>query len=132
MQLRPKRRRRTEINIVPLVDVLIVLIFFFLMTMQFKTLSVLNITPPKLETAGKQTDYDVIQIAIDESGTLFYNNQKLDAEALRVMLELAATQAAPDQNVLVLADENAPLKYVTLVMDECRLVNLEKIRLQTR
>ena len=72
--MRPKRRRRTEINIVPLVDVLIVLIFFFLMTMQFKTLSVLNITPPKLETAGKQKDYDVIQIAIDESGTLFYNN----------------------------------------------------------
>lgn len=132
MQLRPRRRRRIEINIVPLVDVLIVLIFFFLMTMQFKTLNILNITPPKLETAGQSTDYEAIQIAIDKAGTLFYNNQEISEEALRVALTLAINRAQPDQSVLVLADEDAPLKYVTLVMDQCRQANLEKVRLQTR
>jgi len=43
MSVIPKRRRRkAEINIVPLVDVLVVLIFFFLVSMQFRNLNLLN------------------------------------------------------------------------------------------
>ncbi len=55
MSVIPKRRRRkAEINIVPLVDVLVVLIFFFLVSMQFRNLTLLNLTLPKIETAGKE------------------------------------------------------------------------------
>lgn len=47
--LHRKRRRRAEINIVPLVDVLTSLIFFFLLTMQFKEIYAVDITPPSHE-----------------------------------------------------------------------------------
>ena len=51
--LQHKRRKRPELNLVPLIDVLVMLIFFAFVTMQFKSASTLNITLPKVETAGK-------------------------------------------------------------------------------
>ena len=51
--LQQKRRKRPELNLVPLIDVLVMLIFFAFVTMQFKSAATLNITLPKVETAGK-------------------------------------------------------------------------------
>ena len=51
--LQNKRRKRPELNLVPLIDVLVMLIFFAFVTMQFKSAATLNITLPKVETAGK-------------------------------------------------------------------------------
>ena len=48
-----KQRKRPELNLVPLIDVLVMLIFFAFVTMQFKSATTLNITLPKVETAGK-------------------------------------------------------------------------------
>ena len=47
-----RRQRKLYVNIVPLVDVLTVLLFFFIVTMQFKEIKVLNITMPEIKTAG--------------------------------------------------------------------------------
>ena len=69
-----RRRRRPTINIVPLVDVLTVLLFFFLVTMQFKQVSTLNITVPKIETAGKNEIEERIVIAVSPEGE-FYTNR---------------------------------------------------------
>ena len=48
-----RRRRKADINIVPLIDVLTVLIFFFLVSMQFREQLTLNLTLPQVETAGR-------------------------------------------------------------------------------
>jgi hypothetical protein len=51
--LQNKRRKRPELNLVPLIDVLVMLIFFAFVTMQFKSAATLNITLPKVETQVK-------------------------------------------------------------------------------
>lgn len=126
-----KHRRKAEINIVPLIDVLIVLIFFFLMTMQFRDMNVLNITPPKMETAGKSTQTEQIVIAINKEGVFNVNNEEVAEEAIPQILADAAQQD-PKPAILLMADEEVPLKHVTFVMDESRKVKLEKVRLQAR
>lgn len=129
--LTPRRRLKPIINIVPLVDVLIVLIFFFLMTMHFKNLNVLNITPPKVETAGKNEAPENIIIGLDSDGTFYFNNETLSRDELRQALTLAA-QLDKRQSVLVIADEDSLLKNMTTVMDASRQAGLEKVRLQVR
>ena len=62
------RLRKPYVNIVPLVDVLTVLLFFFIVTMQFKQFKVLNITMPEIRTAGINQLDEQIVIAIDEIG----------------------------------------------------------------
>lgn len=132
MSVIPKRRRRkAEINIVPLVDVLVVLIFFFLVSMQFRNLTLLNLTLPKIETAGKEQPTDSLQIGVDVEGQYFLNGQPIAEEDLVAAIEEVA-RVSPDTPVLIMADENSLLRKVTYIMDTARKQGLEKVRLQSR
>ena len=77
-----RRRRRPVINIVPLVDVLTVLLFFFLVTMQFKQVSSLNIMVPKIETAGENVIEEQIVIAVSPEGEFYLNNRAVEKAVL--------------------------------------------------
>ncbi|MGJ8649716.1 MAG: ExbD/TolR family protein [Opitutaceae bacterium] len=131
MSLVNRRRRQPTINIVPLVDVLTVLLFFFLVTMQFKQVSTLNITVPKIETAGKNDIKEQIVIAISPEGEVFLNDRSVAINELKAAMQIAG-RTTPDMPVLLIADEDVPLKHVTEVMDVCRGNQLNKIRLQSR
>jgi len=126
-----RRRKTPTINIVPLVDVLTVLLFFFLVTMQFKQVSSLNITVPKIETAGENEIAEQIVIALSPEGELYLNDQPLEKPQFENAVKLAG-ELTPDIPILLIADEDVPLKHVTEVMDICRSNQLNKIRLQSR
>ena len=131
MSLITRRRRPPTINIVPLVDVLTVLLFFFLVTMQFKQNNALNLVLPEIETAGSNQISEDLLLAISTEGELYLNNQLLEFEALAQAIQLAG-QLTPEIPVLIMADEAAALKHVTRVMDLCRMHQLNQIRLQSR
>lgn len=131
MSLITRRRRQPTINIVPLVDVLTVLLFFFLVTMQFKQVSTLNITVPKIETAGKNEIKEQIVVALNPEGAIYLNDRLLELEPFQTAMRLAG-EMTPDLPILLIADEDVPLKHVTEVMDVCRANKLNKIRLQSR
>jgi biopolymer transport protein ExbD len=126
-----RRRRNPAINIVPLVDVLTVLLFFFLVTMQFKQVSTLNITVPKIETAGENKIQEQIVVALSPEGEIYLNDQPVTKATFQSAMKLAG-ELTPDLPVLLIADEEVPLKFVTEVMDVCRSNQLNKIRLQSR
>ena len=126
-----RRQRRPVINIVPLVDVLTVLLFFFLVTMQFKQVSSLNIMVPKIETAGENVIEEQIVIAVSPEGEFYLNNRAVEKPVLAAAMKLAG-ELTPNMPVLLIADEKVPLKFVTEVMDVCRTYQLNKIRLQSR
>lgn len=131
MSLINRRRRQPTINIVPLVDVLTVLLFFFMVTMQFKQVSTLSITVPKIETAGKNELKEQIVIALSPEGEVFLNDRSISIDQLGEAMHIAG-ESTPDMPILLIADELVPLKHVTEVMDICRSNQLNKIRLQSR
>lgn len=131
MSLIVRKRRQPAINIVPLVDVLMVLLFFFMVTMQFKDVAALNITVPKIETAGKNEIQEQIVIALSPEGDIFLNDRPVERPQLESAMELAG-EMTPDLPILLIADEDVPLKHVTEVMDVCRSHQMNKIRLQSR
>ena len=116
---------------VPLVDVLTVLLFFFLVTMQFKNMSTLNITAPEIETAGQNDFREQTVIAVDNENQIFLNNEPVSREELEQAVKLLASMDK-SITVLLVADEDTALKNVTLVMDICRRNGLEKLRIQSR
>lgn len=126
-----QRRRRAEVNLIPLIDVLVCLIFFFLVSMQFRGASTLNLVLPKIETAGENKLEQQIEIAIGPQGDFFYNGTPVTSSELEAALRTAAS-LGQNWPVLVLADENSVLKDVTFAMDACRKNGLENIRLQSR
>jgi biopolymer transport protein ExbD len=142
--LRASRNRRPELPLVPLIDVLVMLVFFTFATMQFReqTGGTLNLTLPKVETAGKNVFQSQVVISLDKDGNV--RATITDTGGKLVLDKTAATDAEisdlaaklrdvdKDITVLIRSDENVPLKLVTRMMDLCRKNGLNKIRLQTR
>ena len=129
--LYPKRRKRPELNLVPLIDVLVMLIFFAFVTMQFKSAATLNITLPKVETAGKNEFKGTVTIGIDKDGQVSFNGQTVTDNDLLQLLE-RVKNIDRDIPVLIKADETTQLKKLTFVMDACRKTGLNKFSLQSR
>jgi biopolymer transport protein ExbD len=126
-----KRRRRPEMNLVPLIDVLVMLIFFAFVTMQFKSAATLNITLPKVETAGKNEFRGNVTISIDKDGKLSFNGKPVSDDQLPALLQ-QVKDINKDIPVLIRSDEKATLDRLTFVWDACRKVGLNKHSLQSR
>ena len=125
------RRKSPRIDIVPLVDVLMVLIVFFLVTMQFRNLRALNVRLPKIETAGSNLLRNEIILSVDRDGRYFLNDTEVDEHALVRALATAAS-LVETPTALIVADEEVPLKRVTRLVDLCRSNGLRDFRLQSR
>ncbi|HCY58841.1 MAG TPA: biopolymer transporter ExbD [Opitutae bacterium] len=126
-----KRTRTPRIDVVPLVDVLMVLIIFFLVTMQFQDLRALNVKLPQIDTAGSNLIKGQLVITVSKDGNFGLNgNESHKDEISTVMIEVAKT--SPDVQVLIAADEDSPLKFITEVVDLCRESGLDNFRLQSR
>ena len=126
-----RRRKRPELNLVPLIDVLVMLIFFAFVTMQFKAATMLNITLPKIATAGKNEYKGSVTIEIDEKGALSFNGKIVSEDELMVALKQVHDVNA-DYPVLIKADEKSQVKKLAFVMDACRETGLDKFSLQSR
>ena len=126
-----RRRKRPEMNLLPLIDVLVMLIFFAFVTMQFRSASTLNITLPKVETAGKNEFKGTVTIGVDNDGIISFNGQVVAQEEIEGLL-LKVKEIDRDIPVLIAADEATPLKTVAFLMDACRKTGLNKFSLQSR
>lgn len=131
-----RRRRRPELNLVPLIDVLVVLVFFSFVTMQFRSPGTLNITLPRVETAGTNAFEGTVILGLGKDGELTFAT---DSAAPRQIpeSELAGLLAQireinRDIPVLIRADETTELKRLAFVMDACRKAGLNKFSLQSR
>ena len=131
MSLLTRKRRRPELNLVPLIDVLVMLIFFAFVTMQFKSAATLNITLPKVETAGKNEFKGTVTIAIDKDGVISFNGKPVQDVELIPLLE-RVHNVDKDIPVLIKADETTQLKKLAFVMDSCRKTGMNKFSLQSR
>ena len=120
-----------RVDVIPLIDVLMVLILFFLTSMQFQDLRALNVTLPKIDSAGSNKITNQLVVSVSQKGEYFLNGNKDNLKKIgEVMKSTASLPRKPA--VLVVADENVPLKHVTKIVDLCRESGLDDFRLQSR
>ena len=132
MSLIVKRAKAPIINVIPLIDVMVVLIIFLLLTTHLDDPKSMNITPPSAESAAKSGDTEItpIVLAVDRTGALFINSSPVAREAVERELTALAKKSG-NATVLVVADEAAPTKDTVFALDRARLANLPT-RLVTR
>ncbi len=126
-----RRRKKPEMNLLPLIDVLVMLIFFAFVTMQFRSATTLNITLPKVETAGKNEFKGTVTIGVNSEGDMTFNGEVVTEEQITDLLK-QVRDVDRDIPVLIAADETTPLKTVAFLMDACRKAGLNKFSLQSR
>jgi biopolymer transport protein ExbD len=99
--------------------------------MQFRSATTLNITLPKITTAGKNEFKGHITISIDKDGLLQFNGQSVSDDRLIALLN-QQHEADQDIPVLIKADETSQLKRIAFVWDQCREAGLSKVSIQSR
>jgi biopolymer transport protein ExbD len=89
----------TEINVVPLVDVMLVLLVIFIITAPLLTHSI-KIDLPKASNTANQTQIEHIELSIKEDGALFWNGESIDLDNVSSRLvSAAALQPQPELHI---------------------------------
>jgi biopolymer transport protein ExbD len=114
-----------EINMVPLIDVMLVLLVIFIITAPLLTHAV-KVDLPKASSQVNQTRPDNIQIGIDRNGVVFWNGEIVDESALRSRMRAVAGQnTAPELHLR--ADGEVAYRNVARVMADAAKHGLTRI-----
>jgi biopolymer transport protein ExbD len=114
-----------EINMIPLIDVMLVLLVIFIVTAPLLTHAV-KVDLPKASSAPNLTKPDNVQVAIDSAGRVYWNGEPLDASALTAHIrDAAAIQPQPELHLR--AEASTPYERVAQVMSEATRQGLTRI-----
>ncbi len=132
MTFATRRRTPPEINLIPLIDILFIVLTFLVLTTSFKGATVLQLTLPEAGTAERMTadTPGLIQIFIDLDDELYLGEQRLDSAELQRRLSVVDGKA--DATVLLTADTSASHGRVIEVMDAVRRAGIFRITVETR
>jgi biopolymer transport protein ExbD len=114
-----------EINMIPLIDVMLVLLVIFIITAPLLTHAV-KVDLPRASSQVNLTKPDNIQLAIDHSGTVFWNGEVVDAAQWRERMA-AAAKIQPQPEVHLRADGDVAYRRVAQVMADAAKVGLTRI-----
>lgn len=120
-----ERQPTSDINMVPLIDVMLVLLIVFMITAPLLTHSV-KIDLPKAASQPNEEKPETIALAMDGEGQLFWNNTPLPADELKGKLAAAATQQ-PQPELHLRADQNTRYQKIAEVMSAAREAGIEKM-----
>lgn len=115
----------SEINVTPLVDVMLVLVVIFIITAPLLASSI-KLNLPKTEAAKPSEAPKFVTLVVDKAAKVYLNDQAIELPALADALKLTAT-ANPDTEVQLRADETVPYGKVVQVMGVAQKAGLSRI-----
>ncbi|MDE2255397.1 MAG: biopolymer transporter ExbD [Betaproteobacteria bacterium] len=119
------------INTTPLVDVMLVLLIIFLITVPV-VLHTVPVALPKFRDQPAQATPQDIDISVDRSGAIYWGNSRLaDNKALLARLE-AASSRVPQPLIQIRGDQDARYEYVGKVVDACERAGIAHIAFITQ
>ncbi|HLS86845.1 MAG TPA: biopolymer transporter ExbD [Burkholderiales bacterium] len=114
-----------EINMIPLIDVMLVLLVIFIITAPLLTHAV-KVDLPKAASQPNQTQPDNVQLAIDAAGVVYWNGEILDRSGWRSRMDAAAAQK-PQPEVHLRADGAVAYRRVAELMSDAASAGLTRI-----
>ena len=126
----PQRRRRPSINITPLIDVMFLLLIFFMVSSTFRDQTGIDITLPEAQT-GAQQERAQYTITVTADEVLLFEDDTITQDELKQILG-DLVREEPDAVVTLSADEASPWQAVVRVIDTAREVGSTQLIIPTR
>jgi biopolymer transport protein ExbD len=124
---RKNRRSVQGIDMAPLIDMVFILLIFFIVTTSFVKETGIEVNRPTAATAAASSKASIL-IAIDSENRIFLDHREIDVRAVRANVERALAEN-PSGAVIVVADRNSSTGTAVKVMDGCRMAGAESISL---
>lgn len=119
-----------EINMTPLVDVMLVLLIIFLVTAPLMTQAI-KVDLPKVNAAALDQKPETVSLSLKSDGTIYWNKDSLDMEALKLRLQSAAS-TEPQPEVHLSADKDTRYEVIAEVMGASREAGIAKFGFVTQ
>ena len=128
-QRRSRSPAATEINIAPLMDMVFILLIFFVVTTVFVEETGVEVQRPSAASA-RDLEKQSILVAVTRDGRIFYGGEEYGLNSIRSVV--ARELKEREMPVIVLVDESAPSGVLVDVIDECKLAGAEKVSVAAR
>ncbi|HXH65133.1 MAG TPA: biopolymer transporter ExbD [Mariprofundaceae bacterium] len=130
MNLRNKRGSEASIDLTPLVDVVFMLLLFFMVTTSFNVSTSLKLNLPTSQSTAKEQEAKEVKIQIDSYDQLYVQDEKVSDDDLRRRI-LNISKGDPNMRVVIQADANSRHKRLVLVLDTLRELGMGKVGIAT-
>jgi len=118
-----------EIDLTPMLDVVFILLIFFIVTSVFVTEAGIDVSKPQASTAEPKSK-DLILIAVTSNGEVWMNGEPIDPRFIRSEFELRLADA-PNSSVVIQGDENATNDMVMQIMRAAREAEIASVSIST-
>ncbi len=120
-----RERDEDDINMTPMLDVVFIMLIFFIVTASFVKEAGIDISRPDAATAERKERGNIL-VAISETGEIWIDKRQVDPRAVRANIERLHAEN-PQGAVVILADENSKNGLLVQVMDAARLAGVESV-----
>jgi len=114
-----------EIDLTPMLDVVFILLIFFIVTSVFVTEAGIEVSKPEASTV-EDTSGDLILIAVGAGGDIWIDGDQIDPRFIRSRFELRLADA-PNSAVIIQADQNSNNEQLMLILAAAREANIEDV-----
>ena len=129
MRLRRKEQSVNNIDVSPLIDMVFILLIFFMVTTTFVKDMKLDLDRPTAASASL-LDEKVIRVYIDNNRDVFIDNQPIKIWAIQSKLR-DLLRSSTSKAVLVVSDTDIPVESLIDVIDECKLSGAKDVAVST-
>ena len=134
MKLLPRHSEEPDVNLTPMIDVVFLLLLFFMVSTSFIRESSLKVDLPEASGQALTEQETPIDIIIRANGEVLVNETPIAVatrDALRDLLKTTAGDNA-DPHIIISADANAEYQHIVTAMDAAQLLGFTRLTLATR
>ncbi len=133
MNFRNKKNKSLEVSLTPMIDVVFLLLIFFMVTTTFSKETSIKIQLPQAEGQEVEQHKQVLLLVIDKSGQFFINDRALADKSLATLTkELTAVGGNKKIPLVIHADASAPVQAAISVLDVAKNVGFKNISFTTQ
>ncbi len=120
-----KQKSATDVNMTPMIDMVFILLIFFLVSTSFVKETGLDVNRPSAQTAVRKERGNIL-IGIADNGGVWMENRAIDIRAVRANVERMHAEN-PEGAVVIVADKEAHTGMLMQVMDQVRLAGVANV-----
>ncbi|MFD2754100.1 ExbD/TolR family protein [Comamonas terrae] len=134
MNFRPRHRDEPEINLIPFIDVLLVVLIFLMLSTTYSKFTELQLTLPVADAEQQRDRPKEIIVAVAADGHYAVNRNAMEDRSVSALAQALGTaaSASKDSVVIISADATAPHQSVVTVMEAARRAGLSQITFATQ
>ena len=127
-------QQEPELNMAPLIDVVFLLLIFFMVSTTFNKQSEISIELPEASGKPLKTDKFVIEVEIDNQGRYFVNQQRVKDNKVATLKRAIRLTQGENKNpqLIISSDRNTPYQSVVTAMDAARQLGLVNLTFATK